>query len=622
MYSESINQPDVFWAREARKRLTWRRDFDETSRINMNKGTIEWFLNGQLNMSEQCIDQHLKERGDQVAFIYEADEPNEGYNVTYNELYENVNRMANVLKSRGVSKGDTVCIYMPMTPYLAYTMLACARIGAVHSVVFAGFSAQALAARIQNCQSKVVVTADEGVRGGKIVPLKATVDEALGECPDVHTVLVQQRTSNEKTKYGPLDIKLEEAMAKERPVCPPEVMDSEDPLFVLYTSGSTGAPKGLEHSVGGYATYASMTHQHIFDYKKGDIYACVADAGWITGHTYVVYGPLINGATTMLFESIPTYPTPSRYWEMVEKYKINQLYTAPTAIRLLIKCGDEHVKNYDLSSLRVLGTVGEPINPDAWNWYNDVAGKGNCTIVDTWWQTETGGIMMTPLPGDKDLKPGAAMRPFYGIKPILVDNENNELVGNNQAGNLCIQQVSPGMSRTIYGDHARFQDVYYKPFPGYYFSGDGARRDEDGHYWITGRVDDVINVSGHRLGTAEVESALVEHPGVAESAVVGFPHEIKGQGIYAYVTLKDEFDPSPQTRKELEGKVREIVGPFAKPDTIQFAPGLPKTRSGKIMRRILRKVASGDIEELGDTSTLADPSVVDELVETSKTLRH
>lgn len=501
-----------------------------------------------------------------------------------------------------------------MTPYAVYSMLACARIGAVHSIVFAGFSAEALRSRIVDCGCSVVITADEGLRGGKIINLKETVDLALEGCPDVTTVLVQQRTGNPKVAYGPLDIKMEAAMSKERPSCPVEVMDSEDTLFLLYTSGSTGQPKGLQHTTGGYLTYASMTHEHIFGYEKGDMYCCAADVGWITGHTYVVYGPLLNGATTVLFESIPTYPDAGRYWDMVERLKIKQFYTSPTAIRLLIKCGSEFVEKYDRSTLEVLGSVGEPINPEAWNWYNDVVGDKRCTIVDTWWQTETGGIMISPHAGDLDNKPGAAMKPFYGVDPVLVDSDNNEIIGNPASGNLCLKQIVPGMSRSIFGDHARFKDVYYNPFPGYYFSGDGARRDEDGHIWITGRVDDVINVSGHRLGTAEIESALVGHPAVAEAAVVGFPHEIKGQGIYAYVTLKTGFKSNDDVIADFAKTVREIVGPFAKPDTIQIAPDLPKTRSGKIMRRILRKVAADDYDDLGDISTLADPSVVSDII--------
>lgn len=520
-----------------------------------------------------------------------------------------------MLKDLGVKKGDRVCVYMPMTPHAVYAMLACARIGAVHSVVFAGFSADALRSRIVDCGCSVVLTADEGLRGGKVIKLKETVDEAVQGCPDVTAVVVQSRTGSADVAYGPLDVRMEEAMAAANPDCPAEPMDSEDPLFLLYTSGSTGQPKGLQHTTAGYLTYASMTHQEIFGYEPGDVYACVADVGWITGHTYVVYGPLLNGATTVLFESIPTYPDAGRYWEMVERLKVKQFYTSPTAIRLLISKGDEYVTKYDRSSLEVLGSVGEPINSEAWKWYNDVVGEGNCTVVDTWWQTETGGVQITPLAGDTDLKPGAAMKPFFGVEPVLVDANNQVLEGNPQEGSLCLRTTAPGMSRTIFGDHNRFLDVYYNPFPGYYFSGDGARRDEDGHIWITGRVDDVINVSGHRLGTAEVESALGQHDAIAESAVVGFPHKIKGEGIYAYCILKDGYAESPELLDDLNATVRRVVGPFAKPDTIQVTTDLPKTRSGKIMRRILRKVAAGESDGFGDTSTLTDPSVVDSLVQ-------
>eukprot|EP00041_Stephanoeca_diplocostata_P021336 m.495735 g.495735 ORF g.495735 m.495735 type:complete len:702 (+) comp21802_c2_seq10:132-2237(+) len=614
MYRKSISEPEEFWADEARTRVSWHRDFDKAKLVDLSQGHIEWFSGGKLNAAENCVDRHLEAHGDQVALVYEADEPNTGYNVTYKELHENVCRLANVLKSRGVGKGDVVCIYMPMTPHIVYTMLACARIGAIHSVVFAGFSADALAARIQDSHCRTVVTADEGMRGGKSIPLKHTVDEAVAKCPDVSTVLVQRRTGTDAVAMGPIDVCLDDAMHKADVQCPVEVMDSEDPLFILYTSGSTGAPKGLTHTTGGYLTYASMTHDHIFDYKKGDVYACVADAGWITGHTYVVYGPLMNGATTVLFESIPTYPDAGRYWEMVERLNITQFYTAPTAIRLLIKSGDEYVHKYDRSSLRVLGSVGEPINPEAWKWYSEVVGESKVPIVDTWWQTETGGIMMTPLPADTDAKPGAAMRPFYGVEPVLLDPQGNELHGNDQRGALGLKQIPPGMSRSIYGDHDRFKKVYYEEVEGYYVTGDGAWRDDEGHYWITGRVDDVINVSGHRLGTAEVESAIVEHPDVAESAVVGFPHDIKGQGVYAYVTLKDNVIESDTLLQEIAGSVRKTVGPFAKPDVILISSALPKTRSGKIMRRVLRKIAANDTEELGDLSTLADPSVIDELM--------
>ena len=599
----------------------------------MAEAKINWFPGGKLNVSENCIDRHIADgRGDDVALIWEKDEPGSS-NVTYNELLENVSRLANVLKDHGVQKGDRVVIYMPMTPSIVYAMLACARIGAIHAIVFAGFSSTSLQDRIINGGAKMVITADEGLRGGKTIPLKQTVDEAVANCPDVETVLVQTRTGADVAR-GPKDVVMEDAMAAASPVCPVEYVDAADPLFLLYTSGSTGTPKGLQHSSGGYLSYASFTHERIFNYKRGDIYACVADAGWITGHSYVVYGPLANGATSVIFESIPTYPDAGRYWEMVERLKINQFYTAPTAIRLLIKSGESYVNKYDRSSLKVLGSVGEPINPEAWEWYNKVVGEEKCPIVDTWWQTETGGIMMTPLPEDHgNLKPGAATKPFFGVEPVLIDGDVNELEGNSQSGYLCFKQVSSSMTQTVYNDAERFKKVYFDVgacleldapresyCPGLYFTGDGARRDEDGDWWITGRVDDVINVSGHRLGTAEVENALVEHESVAEAAVVGFPHEVKGQGVYAFVTLIDGVDYTDEIEVELKAVVSKLVGGFARPDMIQPAPGLPKTRSGKIMRRILGKVAANNVDDLGDTSTLNDPSVVDDLVSVRKTI--
>lgn len=625
LYKESIDNFDDFWRRQAEE-LTWERKFHTVSAHDKSEGLISFFTGGKINASENCIDRHLHEKADQTALIWEADEPGEGHNVSYLQLHHEVCRLANLLKAQGVRKGDRVCIYMPMTPYVVYAMQACARIGAVHTVVFAGFSAEALASRITDAECKVLITADEGVRGGKIIPLRQTCQEALDMCPPglVKSVLVQRRTGNDDVMQEG-DINLQEAMALERPYCAPVHVDSEDPLFILYTSGSTGKPKGLVHTTGGYLSHTSATHKHIFDMQDGDVWGCVADVGWITGHSYIVYGPLLNGACSMVFESLPHYPDAGRYWDIVQKHKVTQLYTAPTAIRLLMKHDNAFVTKYDRSSLRVLGSVGEPINPDAWQWYNDVVGEGRCSIVDTWWQTETGGIMMTPLPGETGHKPGAATRPFYGVEPVLLDNDGNELDGNDVSGILAIRNPMPGMARTILGDHGRFNDVYWrflKPGPtgNYYFTGDGARRDADGHYWITGRVDDVINVSGHRIGTAEIESAIIDnHEAAVEAAVVGFPHEIKGQGIYAYVTFKEDYDATG-VEVQLKQIVRKAVGPFAQPDVIHVTGGLPKTRSGKIMRRILRKVANNEFDELGDLSTLNEPQVVDEIIAAHKAL--
>ena len=613
MYRWSIENPEEFWSEQAEKYLTYTKKWDQVMSYDYVTGAIAWFSGAKLNATVNCIDRHLEVRGDQIAIIWEGDDPSEQQHISYKELHESVCRFANLLKSRGVGKGDRVSIYMPMIPEAAVAMLGCARIGAVHSVVFGGFSPDSLRDRILDSDCRVVVTADEGPRGGRPVPLKANVETALAECPDVHTTIVVRRTGAEVPGDAKRDIWYHEGMASVSPDCEPEEMDAEDPLFILYTSGSTGKPKGVLHTTAGYQLYAAMTHQLVFDYKDGEVYWCTADVGWITGHSYIVYGPLANGATTLMFEGVPTYPDGSRFWNVVDKHAVNIFYTAPTAIRALMSLGDGPVLSADRTSLRILGTVGEPINPEAWEWYYRVVGGQQCPIVDTWWQTETGGILITPLVGATPLKPGSATRPFFGIQPALLDDEGNEVDGAG-VGNLVIRRSWPGQMRTVYGDHERFVSTYFARYPGYYMTGDGARRDEDGYYWITGRVDDVINVSGHRMGTAEVESALVLHDLVAEAAVVGYPHEIKGQGIYGYVTLMVGSDPSDELKRDLVNLVRKEIGPFAAPDIIQWAPGLPKTRSGKIMRRILRKIAASEIDDLGDTSTLADPSVVDDLV--------
>ena len=614
MYAASIKDPDKFWGKEA-KRIHWMKPFKKVKNTSFGPGTvsIKWFEDGKTNAAYNCIDRHLKKRGKQVAILWEGDDPKDDKKITYKELHAEVCRFANVLKKRGVKKGDRVTIYLPMIPEAAYAMLACARIGAIHSVVFGGFSPDSLAGRIKDCQSTVLITADEGVRGGRKIPLKVNSDAAADKAGGVDTIIVVRRTGAAVNMKAGRDVYYDEIAKTVKADCPCEKMNAEDPLFILYTSGSTGQPKGVLHTTGGYLVYAAITHQYVFDYHDGDIYWCTADVGWVTGHSYIVYGPLSNGAITMMFEGVPNYPTPSRFWEVVDKHKVNVIYTAPTAIRALMQAGDEPVKRTSRKSLRLLGTVGEPINPEAWEWYYRVVGDGRCPIVDTWWQTETGGILITPLPGAIPLKPGSATQPFFGVIPQIVDATGKVLEGAG-SGNLCIADAWPGMMRTVYGDHQRFVDTYFKTYPGKYFTGDGCRRDEDGYYWITGRVDDVINVAGHRLGTAEVESALVAHPKVSEAAVVGFPHNIKGQGIYAYVTLMSGEQPTEDLRKELTGWVRKEIGPIASPDLIQFAPGLPKTRSGKIMRRILRKIAEDEFGNLGDTSTLADPAVVDDLV--------
>jgi acetyl-CoA synthetase len=620
MYDRSINEPEAFWREEALSTLDWFHPFGRVREFDWEWGQIQWFLNGRLNACHNCVDRHVATKGDQIALIWEADTPGEGRTVDYRELQREVCRLANVLRHHGIKKGDRVAIYMPMMLEAVYAMLACARIGAVHNVVFAGFSAESLRDRINDSRCKAVITADEGLRGGKIIPLKRTVDEAVMACPTVKFVFIVRRTGNKIPFYPQHDVWLREAMDGERPFCPIEHMDSEDTLFLLYTSGSTGKPKGVAHTTGGYLLHAAMTHRYVFDYRPGDIYACVADIGWITGHSYVIYGPLCNGATTVLFESIPTYPNAGRYWEMVQRLGITQFYTAPTAIRAIAREGDTFVKPYDRSSLRVLGSVGEPINPEAWRWYYNIVGEGRCPVVDTWWQTETGGILISPLPGATPLKPGSATLPFFGVEPVVLDDKGMEIPGNGVSGLLAIKRPWPGMARTIQNDHQRFVDTYLRPFPGYYITGDGCRRDEDGYYWITGRVDDVINVSGHRLGTAEVESALVTHPACAEAAVVGYPHDIKGQGIFAYVILNPEWEENQELIGELKNEVRHHIGPFASPDMILVAPGLPKTRSGKIMRRILRSIAAKNYTDLGDTTTLADPTVVDALIAKRKTI--
>ena len=613
LYADSIDSPDTFWARQAREFLSFEREWDTLHESDLLHGHARWFAGARLNVSVNCIDRHLPARAGQTAIIWEGDDPAEDARITYAELHEQVCRLANVLKARGVQRGDRVCIYMPMIPEAAYAMLACSRIGAVHSVVFGGFSPESLKDRILDSDCRALITADEGLRGGKRIPLKTNADSALAHCPRVHTCLVVRRTGAATPWQDGRDVWYQEATASASADCTPESMEAEDPLFILYTSGSTGKPKGVLHSTAGYLLQAAMTHRYVFDYHEGEIYWCTADVGWVTGHSYIVYGPLANGATTLMFEGVPTYPTASRCWEVIDKHGVNIFYTAPTAIRALMQQGDEFVTRTSRASLQLLGSVGEPINPEAWEWYHRVVGEGRCPIVDTWWQTETGAIMISPLPGATALKPGSATRPFFGVLPALVDAEGRVLEGE-ASGNLVIQRSWPSQIRTVYGDHQRLVDTYFKAYPGNYFTGDGARRDADGYYWITGRVDDVINVSGHRLGTAEIESALVLHEKVAEAAVVGCPHDIKGTGIYAYVTLMHDAEPDDALKRELLELVTREIGAIARPDVIQWAPGLPKTRSGKIMRRILRKVAANELDNLGDTTTLADPGVVDNLI--------
>jgi len=615
MYQRSVDDPEGFWAEQAEEFLTWYKPWDTVMDYSFDASDlhIKWFAGGKLNVSYNCIDRHLDSRGDQVAILWESDDPTKEQKITYTELHRQVCKLANVLKDRGVKKGDRVCIYMPMIPEAAYAMLACARIGAVHSVVFGGFSPESLKDRILDSDCRVVVTADEGVRGGRAVALKGNTDKALLSCPNVHTVLTVRHTGGDVAWHEERDVWYHELVEGASAECEPEQMDAEDPLFILYTSGSTGKPKGVLHTTGGYLLFAAMTHKYVFDYQEGEVYWCTADVGWVTGHTYIVYGPLANGAISLMFEGVPTYPDASRFWQVCDKHEVNIFYTAPTAIRALMREGEDPVKKTSRKSLRILGTVGEPINPEAWEWYYRVVGDERCPVVDTWWQTETGGHMITPFPGATALKPGSATHPFFGVLPAIVDNEGTVLEGACE-GNLVITRPWPGQMRTVYGDHQRFVDTYFKTYPGNYFTGDGAKRDADGYYWITGRVDDVLNVSGHRMGTAEVESALVLHESVAEAAVVGFPHDIKGQGIYAYVTLVKGVEPNDALQHELITLVRSEIGPIATPDVIQWAPGLPKTRSGKIMRRILRKIAANELDNLGDTSTLADPSVVNDLV--------
>ena len=615
MYQRSIADPDGFWSDQAEAFLLWQKPWQTVSQTDMPSGNIRWFDGGQLNVSVNCIDRHLPHRAEQTAIIWEGDETNDDARISYQELYEKVCQLANGLRARGVKKGDRVCIYMPMIPEAAYAMLACARIGAIHSVVFGGFSPQSLKDRILDSDCQTVITADEGMRGGKAIPLKANTDAALASCPDVHTVVTVRRTGGDIGWQEGRDIWYSDLTSGQSKSCEPEIVESEDPLFILYTSGSTGKPKGVQHSSAGYLLHAAISHKYVFDYQDGDVYWCTADVGWITGHSYIVYGPLANGATTLMFEGVPTYPDAGRCWQVIDKHQVNVFYTAPTALRQLMAQGDDFVTSSSRTSLHLLGSVGEPINPEAWEWYHRVVGERRCPIVDTWWQTETGGIMITPLPGATALKPGSASRPFFGVQPALMDAEGNLIEEQAASGNLVIRASWPGQIRSVYGDHQRVIDTYYSTYPGYYFTGDGARRDEDGYYWITGRVDDVMNVSGHRIGTAEVESALVLHPAVAEAAVVGFPHDLKGEGIYAFVTLMSGDNSDANTLlEELVAMVRQEIGPIAKPDAIQWAPGLPKTRSGKIMRRILRKIAASELDNLGDISTLADPSVVDDLI--------
>lgn len=615
MYQQSIDDPDTFWAEQADEMLDWYKKWDTVQEVDYHKADIRWFEGGQLNVSYNCIDRHLATKADKTAIIWEGDDPEKSENITYQQLHDRVCQLANYLRSVGVNKGDRVCLYMPMIPEATYAMLACSRIGAIHSVVFGGFSPEALRGRINDSECKIVITADQGLRGKKPIPLKANVDEACENTPSVEKILVCNVTGGDVTWNEDRDVWYSDVVDQQATTCEPEVMEAEDPLFILYTSGSTGTPKGVLHTTGGYILYAALTFKYVFDYQEGETFWCTADVGWITGHTYLLYGPLANGATTLVFEGVPTYPDASRFWQVVDKHQVNIFYTAPTALRALMGQGDKFLETTDRSSLRILGSVGEPINPEAWEWYYQKVGKSNCPIVDTWWQTETGGVMIVPLPGATAAKPGAASKPFFGVEPVLLDDEGNVLEGA-ASGNLAIPRSWPGQMRGIYNNPERFHEAYFSMYPGYYFTGDGCRRDADGYYWITGRVDDVINVSGHRMGTAEVESALVLHSAVAESAVVGYPHEIKGQGIYAYVTLMSGVEYTDELKTELIKHVRKEIGPIATPDVIHWAPGLPKTRSGKIMRRILRKVAENDFDSLGDTSTLADPSVVEDLIKT------